>query len=561
MIQPQNLVYKETLMAQFENIFVEIYQMLTEKFYLIRFYDISGGSKKLLCIKVRYEKEGYDYKAVKKEIREKLIREVYRSIKESDFLSESERIKNEIELCILLLNRKKILTSLKTCPDSRTLSTKQAVIYSLPNAGFNIILAIMVNLTFFFYINLMGQPPLIIGIILSLSLIIYAIMCAFWGSMADKIGINKILWFGGIGLAISSILYWTPPISNLGYGEAYLPLILWLLFFSILFRIAGAAFQASIYSLIPNLCKSEQDRIKLSLINMLMLTAGSIIGVMGPLIMLGGATKNLQRDNPLLYLPESSTGRLIYLQITIFSIILSILFVIFLVLMQIKFRESSKKVNRSFIQDDIKKDSMAPFRDHNYRKWLISFFLFWIPFIAFQYLILNIATYILKLRGNEFIMLAGVALFTVLFSVPLWQKITKKYGIKKTFIICLFSSSILFFLIIILILPLTHELILCFGFLLICLIICDLIGIMGLPLAIVSNFVDKAKQNSTYPVSGAYTGVFIMFGSLSAAFSMLLVSFLLQIFGPENPFSYILIFLIGAGTIAIALKLFVTIQF
>jgi hypothetical protein len=84
---------------------------------------------------------------------------------------------------------------------------------------------------------------------------------------------------------------------------------------------------------------------------------------------------------------------------------------------------------------------------------------------------------------------------------------------------------------------------------------------MGLPLAIVSKFVDKAKKTSNYPISGAYTGVFIMFGSFSAAFSMLFISSLLQIFGPENPVSYVFIFIIGAGTIAIALKIFVKIQF
>jgi Na+/melibiose symporter-like transporter len=341
----------------------------------------------------------------------------------------------------------------------------------------------------------------------------------------------------------------------------YIPLILWFLCFSILFRVAGAAFQASIYSLIPDLCKSEQDRIKISLINMLMLTAGTIIGVMGTLIMLGEATKNLKRDNPNLYLPESSSGKLIYMQISIFSIILSVIFLTFLILMQIRFRENLKKINRNFVQKNIKKDSMAPFRDKDYRKWLIAFFLFWIPFVAFQYLILNIATYLLKVRGNEFILLAVGALFTVFLSFPLWQKITKKYGIKNTFTICLFSGSILFFLILILILPISHNLILWLGLLLIWLIICDLIGIMGLPLAIVSKFVDKAKLNSKNSVSGAYTGVFIMFGSFSAAFSLLLVSSLLQTFGPENPVSYILIFLIGAGTIAIALKIFLKIQF
>lgn len=560
-IEHQSLEYKESMMAHFENLLVEIYQMLSKKLYLIRFYDVSGGDKKLICLKVRFEKEGYDFKAIKSEIREKLFREVYKNMKVLDFLSESNRIKNEIELCIEFLNRKNTLKSIKIYPENRSLTTKQTIIYCLPNAGFNIILAIMVNFTLFFYINLMGQPPIIIGIILSLSLVIYAIMCAFWGSMADKVGINKILWFGSIFLAISSILYWTPPISNLGYGEMYLPLILWFLCFSLLFRVAGAAFQASIYSLIPYLSKNEQDRIKISLINMLMLTAGSIIGVMVPLIMLGEATKNLKRDNPLLYFPDSSIGKLIYLQVSIFSIILSIIFLTFLFLMQFKFRKGINKINRDFVQENIKKDSTAPFRDKNYRKWLIAFFLFWIPFVAFQYLILNIATYMLKLRGHEFMLLAGGALISVFLSFPLWQRITKKCGIKKTFVICLFSGSILFLLTIILILPFHHDLILWFGLVIVCLIICDLIGIMGLPLAIVSKFVDKAKQTSANPISGVYTGVFIMFGSFSAAFSMLFASAILQIFGPENPVSYILIFLIGAGTIAIALKIFVNIQF
>ena len=549
------------MMAYFENLLVEVYQMLSSKFYLIRFYDTSGDNKKFVCEKIRYEKDGYDYKAIKREIREKLILEVYRNIKVLDFLSESDRIKSEIELCILLLTRKKSPKSLNIYPVRRTLTTKQAIIYCLPNAGFNTILAIMINFTFFFYINLMGQPPIIIGTILSLSLIIYAVMCAFWGSMADKIGVNKILWFGGVFLTISSIMYWTPPISTLGYGEIYLPLILWFLCFSILFRVAGAAFQASIYSLLPNLSESEQDRIKISMINMLMLTAGTIIGVMGPLIMLGEATKNLKRDDPHLFLPESSTGQFIYMQISIFSTILCLIFFFCLILMQIKFKERFNKIKRNLSQQNIKKDSRAPFRDRNYRKWLIAFFLFWIPFVAFQYLILNIATYLLKLRGNEFILLAGGALLTVLFSFLLWQKITKKCGLKRTFIICLLSGSILFFLIVILILPIPHELVVCFGLLIIFLIICDLIGIMGLPLAIISKFVDKAKQTSDAPVSGAYTGVFIMFGSFSAALSMLFVTSLLQIFGPENPVSYVLIFIIGAGLITVALNIFRKIQF
>jgi hypothetical protein len=52
-----------------------------------------------------------------------------------------------------------------------------------------------------------------------------------------------------------------------------------------------------------------------------------------------------------------------------------------------------------------------------------------------------------------------------------------------------------------------------------------------------------------------------MFGSFSAAISMLLVSSLLQLFGPENPFSYASIFFIGAGLVFIALNIFRKIEF
>lgn len=68
--------------------------------------------------------------------------------------------------------------------------------------------------------------------------------------------------------------------------------------------------------------------------------------------------------------------------------------------------------------------------------------------------------------------------------------------------------------------------ILCFRLPLICLIIFEVIGIKGLLLAIVSNFIDRAKQQSTSPVIGAYTEMFMMLGSFSAAFSILMISFL-----------------------------------
>ena len=559
-------------MTPFKDLVVEIYHMFSSKFYLIRFYDVSNENKKLLCVKGRYEKDGYDYNTIKKEIREILFPEVYKKMELLKFISESERIKNEIEMCIYILNHKTTLkpfqppklikNSLKREKSVvRSLTTKEAIIYSLPNAGFNTILAIMINFSFLFYINVMGQPPIIIGIILSLSLIIYAIMSTFWGSKVDRIGINKILLFGSIILTISSIFYWTPPKSPLEYGRMYLPLVLWFTFFSILFRIAGAAFQTSLYSLLPNLSENEQDRIKLSMVNMLMLTMGTIVGVMGPLIMMGQATKNLKRNSSSLYLSDSAVGEQIYMQIGLFSFLLCASFMCCLIFMLIKFKEQIKRNKKRPIQENKNLDSMAPFKDNNYRKWLITFILFWIPFIAFQFMVLNILMFMLQLRGLEFIFIGILALCTVIFSFLLWLNVSKRIGLRNTFIACLSCGGILFFLLLLLAFPMPHDLMLVFGFIIICLILCCLVGIMGLPLAIVSHFVDKANQASEASLTGAYTGIFIMFGSISAAISMLLVSFLLQLFGPENPFSYASIFLIGAGLVFIALMIFRKIEF
>jgi len=51
-------------------------------------------------------------------------------------------------------------------------------------------LAITVFFTLLFYINIMGQPPLIVGAIYSATIFVYAVFCAIWGVIADKIG-NK----------------------------------------------------------------------------------------------------------------------------------------------------------------------------------------------------------------------------------------------------------------------------------------------------------------------------------------------------------------------------------
>jgi len=210
--------------------------------------------------------------------------------------------------------------------EQRILSTGKAIIFTLPNMGITAILAIAVFFTLLLYVNIMGQPPLIIGGIYSATIIVYAISCIIWGVIADRIGKKKVLLFSGPILAISFVFIWFPPIPTGSYGEIYLPLIFWLIIFGFTFRIMIAGFQPILYSLLPELSTDEQNRIKISMINMIMMILGTVIGTIGPIILMGDATKDLSRENPKLYYSSSSIGRTIYTQIVFFASLMSIIF-------------------------------------------------------------------------------------------------------------------------------------------------------------------------------------------------------------------------------------------
>lgn len=470
---------------------------------------------------------------------------------ELDFFQELRRVKKEIESCIILLLQKE-----EEFYSTEPLSTKTAFMYSLPNAAYNTILAIIVNFTLIYYVYIMGQPAMIIGSIFSIALIIYALMNVFWGAVADRIGKKKVLWIGGPLLAVTSVLIWMPPISNLPFGTPYMVLLLWFAFFSILFRVAGAAFQTSIYALLPELCSEEREQVKISMINMLMTTVGTVIGVIGIILMMGNATKGLGRDNSQLYYLESPVGKVIYFQVVLFSTIICIAFLIFFALMQLALKDVLGIKKRNPFKKSIIKNLIIPFKDKNYRLWLIAYFLFWIPFIAFQFLILSIATFVLKLRGDEFALLAFSVLPVVVFSFILWQKLSLKLGVKKTYSISLLLGSVAFFSISLFTIPMSHELRFILGIILIFLILCSLVGVMGLSLALLSRLIGYALQDTKNSLSGSYSGAFMMIGSFSAAVSMLFISFLLQTFGVENPTSYALIFISGALLVVIAIGIF-----
>lgn len=241
------------------------------------------------------------------------------------------------------------------------------------------------------------------------------------------------------------------------------------------------------------------------------------------------------------------------------AILFVVVCVIMLLIIKLPPKERVEDKPKSTIKE-VLKGVLEPLKDNNYRFFLIAFFLFWIPFVSFQYLILPLGTFLLQLRGAEFNILAGVAFVSAIISFVVWQKISIKFGLKKTLSICLIFSAIAFFLVLILIVPMPHELLFGLGLVLISLCLCALVGTMVFPFAIISELVDLAEEKTGKSMSGAYSGAFTMMGSLASGTAMLIISIFLEIFGPEAPISYGFILAMGAFFIVVALIIFQKVQ-
>jgi len=147
------------------------------------------------------------------------------------------------------------------------------------------------------------------------------------------------------------------------------------------------------------------------------------------------------------------------------------------------------------------------------------------------------------------------------FSFIAWKTLSEKYGLKNTLSICLIFAIISFFLFFVLLIPMTIELILIVGIILITICFCSLVGTMVFPFAIMSALIDNAELKADKVLSGSYSGAFIMMGSLASATSLIIISLFLELCGPETSFGYIIILsFIGSTLLIVALIIFQKVQ-
>ncbi len=430
---------------------------------------------------------------------------------------------------------------------NKILSTRESLFYTLPNIGFCAFMLFAVNFTILMYVNIMGQPPIIIGIIYASSLIVFAFTSIIWGAISDKIGKKRILWVVGPLMIGSFVLLWIPPIpsKDMSYGSVYVLLLIWFIVFLFIFRVSSAGYHTSMYALLPELSSDGQNRVKISMLNTLMMIIGSIIGVFGPIILLSQTTQNLDREDPVLYYPQSSIGAAISIQIFLFSLFIGIFFLVTFVLLQLSLKQEPKKKSTQIPLKILLKEMFIPFKDKNYRVWLIALFLFNIPSIAFQYIIISFAAFVLKLRGIEFTIFVLIAFTCSVVSFVIWLKLIKKVGLKMTLTICIVIAGICYFLIPILSLPMDRALLLFIGITLITILIGTMVATMAFPLALMSKLIESSEQLSNKKLAGTYSGAHLTVSSGASATAMLIVSISLQAFSPGNIYAYNTIFIIG----------------
>ena len=105
-------------------------------------------------------------------------------------------------------------------------------------------------------------------------------------------------------------------------------------------------------------------------------------------------------------------------------------------------------------------------------------------------------------------------------------------------------------------LDLPHEIVIIYGFTIVCILLLGFVGSQIFPWAILSDIIDSAEIRTGRSLSGPYSGAYNFVLSSAAATSMLIISIVLEIFGPTEKISYALVFMLGSILLAIAVFIF-----
>jgi Na+/melibiose symporter-like transporter len=191
------------------------------------------------------------------------------------------------------------------------------------------------------------------------------------------------------------------------------------------------------------------------------------------------------------------------------------------------------------------KNVIEPYKDWNFRNYLVSYFLLFVIITIFQMLILNYNTFVLGLRGNDFFIFAVIAFISATISFFFFQWLSKRWSLKRSMKICLIMGAIAFLSNVIFFFPVPEFLIMPVGLIIAAFCLATFIGALIYPMAIVSNIIDLANERTGRNLSGSYMGSMTMITSLASACGVFIISIFLELLGSEKNISFLALFLLA----------------
>ena len=421
--------------------------------------------------------------------------------------------------------------------------------YSIGQFGYFLTRLLISVFAFQYYVYTVNLDAILASIGISINLILNAIALIIFGVIADnkkpgRFGKRRPFMLYGLPIWVTSaILIWIPPWYCPKNNSFYWPTALYFWIMLSLNVTSGSSIISAHLSMMPEQSQTYKNREKIAAWRAFFMITASILALLLPLMIQSILTdpKNVKWWEPsgkviLFYMPIIGVG---FASFGLFSLILT-------------FFSVDESFHKKSTNDNYKKLTLIetfrqmtiPAKDKKYRKFMaVSFFnamasrilgLLVIPFLAF----------VLSFKGPEFFIYVIVSVSSKYAHFFLWKKVLKKYGLLKTYWLCLFSTVIASFLeLIFLVEILSFEL----EIVLFVITIGTVLGTMyavnlfSTPLAsalIYEAAEEKNERNldkEVSNISGSYFGLQSFILAFGQSMSTIMIGFILSGANEENP--------------------------
>lgn len=387
-----------------------------------------------------------------------------------------------------------------------------------------------------FFTYTVGLDPFLVGIGSALGSLTNGLCGPIFGYLSDKKKVTKLgkrrvfLLYGLPIFFLSTYLVWFSPLcSTMDEWNFKVAAFFW--FFQIAFFLGFALIRGPYLAMLPEQSQDEKNRLKISSIQGVFSILGSIIGILLPMFV------QSLLDNPAINgkFHDTPNGQILLRLLPNISLIFAIIGVLFTLFAFYSVDESFLKktqveiIKKTNLKDTLK-DILVPFRDPDFRLFLISIFLM---NAGLRIIVRNLAPYfefVMFFEGNSFIYFALALIPFAGVGFVFWTKKAKTKGLRYAFVVSNKTITIFLFTTFSLLFIDNYSLRTILALIITGLTIASMVPGYILHFPITSKFSDNApahivKEGS---VSGKYFGALLLIYNLANALGDFLVGLLLS---------------------------------